>query len=226
MGTSVVWASAMVPPVVSMTAPRLHECHDCGQMQVVPAMPPASRALCLRCDAVLRHTRQYPLVLPAALNLSALILFGVAGTLTVMSVTRAGQHRAASLVSGPVELQYYGLWELSVVVLITTFAAPLARVLCMLTVLAGLQMHRPPAELRSIFAWVERLRPWSMIEIYMLGLYVAYVRLSAIATVSIGPALYALGGLIGIMLLADICLDEQAVWEAMEPPNRRRRAVI
>jgi paraquat-inducible protein A len=226
MSTSVASAGAGMAAAVTMTAPRLQECRDCGQMQIVPSMPPASRALCLRCDAVLRHTRHYPLVLPAALNLSALILFGVAGTLTVMSVTTAGQQRAASLVSGPVELQYYGLWELSVVVLITTFAAPLARVLCMLTVLAGLQMHRPPAELRSIFAWVERLRPWSMIEIYMLGLYVAYVRLSAIATVTIGPALYALGGLIGIMLLAEIYLDDQAVWEAMEPPNRRRRAVI
>jgi paraquat-inducible protein A len=43
--------------------------------------------------------------------------------------------------------------------------------------------------------------------------------------VTIGPALYALGGLIGIMLLADITLDHQAVWEAMEPPNRRRHAV-
>jgi paraquat-inducible protein A len=225
MSTGIATAGADMSEAMPMTAPKLQECHDCGQMQVVPAMPPATRAVCLRCDAVLRHTRFHPLVLPAALNLSALILFGVAGTLTVMSVTTAGQQRAAGLVSGPAELQYYGLWELSVVVLVTTFAAPLARVLCMLTVLAGLRLHRPPAELRAIYAWVERLRPWSMIEIYMLGLYVAYVRLSAIATVTIGPALYALGGLIGIMMLADIALDEQAVWEAMEPPNRRRRAV-
>jgi paraquat-inducible protein A len=226
MSSSVATAGATASAAVPMTAPKLQECHDCGQMQILPAMPPATRAICLRCDAVLRHTRYHPLVLPAALNLSALILFGVAGTLTVMSVTTAGQQRAASLVSGPAELEYYGLWELSVVVLVTTFAAPLARVLCMLTVLAGLQMRRPPAELRAIFAWVERLRPWSMIEIYMLGLYVAYVRLSAISTVTLGPALYALGGLIGIMLLADIFLDDQAVWEAMEPPNRRRRALL
>jgi paraquat-inducible protein A len=62
-----------------------------------------------------------------------------------------------------------------------------------------------------------------MIEIYMLGLYVAYVRLSAIAQVELGPALYALGGLIGVMILADASLDDQAVWEAMEPANRRHR---
>ena len=222
MRTTVASASVTESAAAPMTTPKLQECRDCGQVQVVPAMPPGSRALCLRCDAVLRHTRHDPLVLPAALNLSALILFGVAGTLTVMSVSVTGQHRAASLFSGPAELAYYGFWGLSVVVLITTFAAPLARVLCMLTVLAGLCMKRPPTELRAIFAWVERLRPWSMIEIYMLGLYVAYVRLSAVAPVDLGPALYALGGLIGITVLADVSLDPQAVWEAMQPPNRRR----
>lgn len=216
----------MIADAVPMTAPKLYECPDCGQMQVVPAMPPAARALCLRCDAVLRHTRHHPLGLPAALNLSALILFAIAGTLTIMSVTTAGLSRAASLVSGPAELDHYGLWELSLVVLVTTFAAPLARVLCMLAVLGGLQLRRPPAELRAIFAWVERLRPWSMIEIYMLGLYVAYVRLGAIAHVNLGPATYALLGLIVVVWLADLTLDDQAVWEAMEPPNRRRLAHI
>jgi paraquat-inducible protein A len=211
-------------PVV--TTPRLHECPDCGQIQILPAMPAGARALCERCDAVLRNTRGDPLVLPLALNISALILFLLGATLTLMSVTTAGQERVAELMTGPTELEEYGLWEVSVVVLITTVAAPLARILSMLTVLLGLRLKRPPAELRAIFAWVEFLRPWSMVEIYLLGLFVAYVRLSGMATVDLGPALYALGGLMVIMALADYTLDDQAVWEAMEPPNRRRRRVL
>ena len=187
-------------------------------------MPPSSRAVCLRCDAVLRHTRRDPLLLPLALNISALILFLLGATLTLMSVSTAGQQRAADLVTGPAELQQYGLWEISVVVLVTTVAAPLARVLCMLAVLLGLRLQRPPAELRAIYAWVEHLRPWSMVEIYLLGLFVAYVRLSAMAVVDLGPAIFALGALMVIMVLADYMLDDQAVWEAMEPPNRRRAA--
>ncbi len=208
------------------TAPRLYECPDCGQMQVLPALPPSSRAVCLRCDAVLRHTRRDPLLLPLALNISALILFMLGATLTLMSVTTAGQQRVADLVTGPTELGEYGLWEISLVVLVTTVAAPLARVLCMLSVLLGLRMARPPAELRAIYAWVEHLRPWSMVEIYLLGLFVAYVRLSAMATVDLGPAIFALGGLMVIMVLSDYTLDDQAVWEAMEPPNRRRRRTL
>ena len=87
-----------------LTAPRLYECTDCGQMQVLPALPPGARAVCLRCDAVLRHTRRDPLLLPFALNLSALVLFLLGATLTLMSISTAGQQRVAGLVSGPVEL--------------------------------------------------------------------------------------------------------------------------
>jgi paraquat-inducible protein A len=217
---------ASIGSLSTLTAPRLYECPDCGQMQVLPAMPPGARAVCLRCDAVLRHTRRDPLTLPLALNISALVLFGLGATLTMMSVSTAGQLRVADLVSGPVELEHYGLWEISVVVLVTTVAAPLARVLCMLFVLIGLHLKRPPAELRTIFAWVEHLRPWSMVEIYLLGLFVAYVRLSGMSTVDLGPAIYALGALMVIMVLADYTLDEQAVWEAMEPPNRRRHRLL
>ena len=195
-------------------------------MQVLPAMPPGSRAVCQRCDAVLRHTRHDPLLLPLALNISALILFGLGASLTLMSVTTAGQQRVADLVTGPTELEQYGLWEISLVVLVTTIAAPLARILSMLAVLIGLRLRRPPKVLRTIFAWVEHLRPWSMIEIYLLGLFVAYVRLSGMAVVDLGPAIYALGGLMVIMVLADHMLDAQAVWEALDPPNRRRQRFL
>jgi paraquat-inducible protein A len=208
------------------TAARLYECFDCGQIQIMPALTPGSRVVCLRCDAVLRHTWRDPLLLPLALNISALVLFLLGATLTLMSVSTAGQQRTADLITGPTELEQYGLWEISAVVLVTTVAAPLARVLCMLAVLLGLRLPRPLAELRAIFAWVEHLRPWSMVEIYLLGLFVAYVRLSAMAVVNVGPAIFALGGLMVIMVLADYTLDDQAVWEAMEPRNRRQRRTL
>lgn len=215
---------AVLPAMAAqLTASKLHECPDCGQMQILPAMPPSTRAVCLRCDAVLRHTRRDPFTACLALNLAALILFAVAGTLTIMSVATGGQARAAGLVTGPVELSDYGLPELAAVVLGTTFVIPLARTLCTVAVLIGLRLKHPPAELRYLFAWVEHLRPWSMIEIYMLGLFVAYVRLSDMARIDLGPAVFALIGLMVILVWADFALDDQAVWEAMEPPNRRQR---
>ncbi len=103
----------------------------------VHAAAQAGRLRALRCRAAPHAASSIGVCI--ALNLAELVLFAIAGTLTVMSVNTGGQERAASLITGPAELEYYGVWELSVVVLITTFVAPLARTLCTLRVLLGLR---------------------------------------------------------------------------------------
>lgn len=201
---------------LSPTRPHLLECHDCGGFVQLPAMLPNLRAVCPGCDAVLRHTRADPFTLPLALNLAALMMFGIGAFWTLLTVSTAGQFRDANLLTGPEQLESFGLWELSVVVLATTFAAPLARLLAMSTVLVSLRLSRLPPGIRQIYAWIERLRPWSMVEIFLLGLFVAYVRLSGIAHIDLGPAILALAALSVTVLLADIMLDQHAVWEALE----------
>ncbi len=81
---------------------RLRECQHCGQLQVLPPMPPASRAVCLRCDAVLRHTQHDPIGVPLALNITALVLFFIATSNVLLTVSRAGQSHLADLFTGPV----------------------------------------------------------------------------------------------------------------------------
>jgi len=205
---------ATVP--AALTPARLRECQHCGQLQVLPPMPPASRAVCLRCDAVLRHTHHDPIGVPLALNITALVLFFIATSSVLLTVSRAGQTHLADLFTGPVGLEQSGWWELSAVVVFTTFAAPLAKVLAMIAVLVGVQLREPPGELRGLFAWVERLRPWSMIEVYLLAVFVAFVRLGALAHIELGPALYALAALMLTMVAADATLDSEAVWEALD----------
>jgi paraquat-inducible protein A len=86
----------------------------------------------------------------------------------------------------------------------------------MLYVLIGLRLPHPPRHVRTVFAWVQRLRPWSMIEVYLLSVFVAYVKLRAIVFIQIGVALYALGALLLTMIAADFMRDAQFVWEEME----------
>jgi paraquat-inducible protein A len=204
--------------------PRLRECRDCGQFQLVPPLRPAVSARCLRCDAVLRHARRDPLWTQLALNLTALLLLLIAVPSVLMLVSTAGQVHVADMFTGPVGLDEHGMWELAVVVVFTTIAAPALKIGCMLYVLIGLRLSNPPRHIRMVFAWVQHVRPWSMIEVYLLGVFVAYVRLQSIVFIEIGVALYALGALLLTMIAADVQLDAQFVWEEMEHrgiPNRR-----
>ena len=204
------------PANVEVAPPRLRECRDCGLFQVVPALGPDSVARCLRCNAVMRRTRRDPLGRALALNIAALSLFGVACLMSLMTVSTAGMQLSANLFSGPEGLQQHGIWELSVIVLFTTVAAPFLRFASMVYVLAGLRMQRPPRHLRQVFSWMEHLRPWSMIEVYLLGVFVAYVKLVGMVHIEIGVALYALGALMLTTVAADAVLDRQAVWDEME----------
>jgi paraquat-inducible protein A len=101
-------------------------------------------------------------------------------------------------------------------VLFTTVAAPTLKLLAMAYVLVGLRMPRPPRHLRQVFATVERLRPWSMVEVFLLGVLVAYTKLIDLVHIEIGAALYALCLLILAMIAAEAVLDDQVVWEEME----------
>ncbi len=223
--------SAPLLPEPHMSEPHMMECRDCGLVQLVPALPPGARATCPRCDAVLRTTRHNPLTLPLALNLTGLMLFGVGSTMSIMSLSSAGQHSGATLLSGPIGLERYGLIGLGAVVAVTTLAVPLVRVVGNIAVLLALRADRPPAWTKGVYALAEHLRPWSMIEIYLLGVFVAYVKLISMAQIELGAALFALGALTVTMVAADALTDDHAVWEAIDrapalPRHRARSAGI
>lgn len=198
------------------TPRRLWECPDCAQRQVVPALRAGTAARCLRCNRLLRRVRHDPLGRALALNLTALVLLGVACLMPMMKVSAGGMDRSADLFTGPMGLQSDGLWELAMVVLFTSIAAPLVKVVAMTYLLIGLRLRRPGLHLRQVFAWIEWLRPWSMVEVYLFGVFVAYVKLIDLVHIEIGPALYALCALMLTMVAADAVLDRQAVWEVLD----------
>ncbi|HTC11627.1 MAG TPA: paraquat-inducible protein A [Acetobacteraceae bacterium] len=194
----------------------LRECRDCGQIQYLPALTPGAVVQCVRCHATLRRTRRDSIGKALAFNLTALVLFGIATSATLLSVSSSGQARVADLFSGPEGLEQNGMWELALLVLFATFGAPLVKLLCTTVVLLGLHLPHPPRVLRSAFAWSARLTPWSMIEVYLLGVFVACVKLAALVQIEVGTALYALAGLLLVMVAGDFVLDRQVVWEAMD----------
>lgn len=195
---------------------RLRECPDCGMLQRLPPLPRGSVAHCPRCNAVLRRRRADPVGRSLALAVTGLLLLGLAVWLPFLDVSIGGQGRQSSLFSGPVALEQNGVWELALAVLATTIGAPLARLLALIYVLAGLSLPHPPRHLYAVFRWVEWLSPWSMIEVFLLGVFVAYTRLTALAEVELGGAVYALAGLMLATAAADGVLDHEAVWEGLE----------
>ena len=143
-----------------------------------------------------------------------------------MSLNIAGQQVDGSLITGPQQLERQGLWQLALLVALTTLVAPMAKLCAMVYVLAGARLSRPPLHLQTVFRWIEHLGPWSMIEVYLLGVFVAYTKLVDMAQVHVGMALFALAGVMIAMTAAGSALDPEACGRrsiAAPLPRQRRR---
>ena len=156
-----------------------------------------------------------------ALSITGLILAAIANLMPLMSLRIEGRGQEASLASGAMALAQDGLWPLAALIMITTVVVPVTKLGGTCYVLLMLRRAHPPFHARALFRGLEKLRPWAMIEVYLLGAFVAYVKLADIATIEIGPALYALGALMLAMAALDATLDAEAVWQALAPHAER-----
>jgi paraquat-inducible protein A len=188
----------------------------CGLFQIVPELDPDTRCDCMRCGITIRRSRSHPLSRGLALNCAGLILFVIVWTAMLMKVSTAGIMHETTLISGPNELVRQGLWPLAIAVGFTTGLAPAIRFAGLIYVLVGLGLARPLPYLRSVFRFVRSINIWAMLEVLLLGVFVAYTKLGALVQMDIGPAVYALALLTVVVVWADIVLVPDAVWEAIE----------
>ncbi len=198
----------------------LRECPLCGLFQTVPAPAKGTHAVCRRCHALLRQHRTDPARRALALSVAAMLLFTMAATQPFLAIDLGGT-RETTLIGGPRALQDTGLAPLAFVVLGTTMLAPAIRLVLTLWVL--LAVHRPTLKmvgrphLARLFRWTEELTPWSMLEVFLLGVFVAYAKLIDLAPVHVGVAAYALGATMLMTAAADASLDRPAIWEELAP---------
>jgi paraquat-inducible protein A len=191
-------------------------------LQTLPALAHGMAAQCARCLTTVYRTKVHLRDQSMALTLTALVLLTIMVTTTLMTVQTAGIQHEAALLSGPVELVRRNMVPLAAVVLFVTLLAPLARLIFTLYVLVRMHEAMPPAHLRRVFVLSEQLRPWSMVEVFVFGVFVAYVKLGDLVQIGIGAGVYALLALTLILVWVDGRLDREAVWRRLDKRNAAR----
>jgi paraquat-inducible protein A len=211
----------------------LVRCHDCDLLQQVGALRSGAVARCARCGTTLFACRPGGFERGFALYLAALILLLMANAFPFMTLNAQGQTQSSHLISGVLALWRDGMWGVAVAVLLFVIVFPLAKILIGLTVLGPLAVGRSLPGTQAVYRLFDRLHPWSMTEIFLLGVLVSYTKLIALATVEVGPSLLAYVGLIVAMIAADAAVDPHDVWERLQraprlptPPRQQRRHLV
>jgi paraquat-inducible protein A len=197
----------------SMIAGTLIACHECDLLQHIPRQRQGGKAYCRRCNAVLHRSVRDSLDRTLALTFAGLVLFIVANSFPFLSFKMQGQVTQTTLATGVIDLYRQGMWEISLLVLLTSMLVPLLQLLLLIYVLLPLKLRRTPWKLAAVFRILQSLGPWGMMEVFMLGILVSVVKLLEMAEILPGLALWSFALLIFVLAGAAAALDPEIVWE-------------
>jgi paraquat-inducible protein A len=205
---------------------RLTKCRYCGLLQRNPALPRGGSSECGRCGSLLHCDRPDSLNRTLALTIAGLALFVIANSFPFLSFAMQGQLTHTTLLTGILELYQQGKWPIAAVVAFTTVVAPGLQLGLLLIVLIPLVIGRLPRWLPALFRHADRLGPWGMMDVFMIGILVAVVKLSEMASIVPGLSLFAFGALILVLAAAQASLDPDLVWSRVAVPTAVLRPMV
>jgi paraquat-inducible protein A len=191
-------------------------CRHCDLLQRLPELTPGASARCPRCDEELWRRREDSLNRTLALSLGAAVLYVVANSVPMLGLTIVGREASTTVIGGAEHLWQDGQWIVASLVFFTAVIAPGLQIAFMLAIAVGAHRERPPRWVGTLLRHHPTSRLWSMIEVMMLGVLVALVKIADYARVIPGLALFVLGALVFILAAMQANFDEREVWDRIE----------
>ncbi len=188
-------------------------CRACDALQRLPLLRSGDLLTCHRCGAHLRAPRGEALDRVLPLTLAAGVCFVLANTWPVVAIEVAGNRSSTSILGAVLELYRQGVPGVALIVLLTGLVAPGAQLALLAYATSMLAARRRFRGMPTVVRLLEALRPWSMVEVFMLGVLVSLVKLAGVARVIPGVGLWSLFGVIVLTAAAHATFDVPSYWD-------------
>lgn len=197
----------------------LRACPCCALVQRLPeAIPERCTPRCPRCHARIpaalsRSSRAWP----AAFALAALILYPVSMLLPVIEIERLGHTHAATIWTGVVELAADGQLIIAAIVFICSIIIPILKIGGIFALCTGWSVLRPRHRAVT-FRAIDIIGRWGMIDVLLVAILVAAVKLGNWMDVAPGPGAVAFAAVVILSLLASATFNPLSIWEEEPAP--------
>ncbi|WP_024695074.1 paraquat-inducible protein A [Pseudomonas syringae] len=181
--------------------PALIICEHCDSLYEAQPLKPGEVAYCLRCRAVLGRGRHTSIEQLLALTIAAAILFIFANIFPVISINMKGLTNEVTLWESVEALAQGRITIIALVAGLSIIFAPLLQITLLFWVLLHANSGVVAPGFKTCMRALEHLRPWSMLEVCMLGILVAIIKLSGMLDVHPGVGLWAMAMLMVLILL-------------------------
>jgi paraquat-inducible protein A len=191
-------------------------CSQCDLLQRLPDLTPGAAAQCPRCSNELWRRREDALNRTLALALAAALLYIVANSVPMLGLTIVGREASTTVLGGCRQLWNDGQELVAALVLFAAVIAPAMQIGFMLAIVTGARRPVVPQWVGTLLRHHPTTRTWSMIEVMLLGVMVALIKIAELATVIPGMALFVLGALVFILSWMQTTFDPREVWDRIE----------
>lgn len=142
----------------------------------------------------------------AAYALGALVLYPAAMTLPVLELHKLGHVRGVTVWSGAVDLVEQGELAVGILVFVCSVVVPLLKMLGILALSWRRDLGSERARARA-HQWIEWAGRWSMLDVLLVAILVAAVKLGNWADIQAGPGVFAFAGVVALSLMASATFD-------------------
>ncbi len=182
-------------------SPRWIICEHCDSLFESVPLAKRQKAECSRCGAVLERSRRLSVQALFALSITAALLFVFANFFPVVIISMEGLSNEATLWKSVEALAQGRITPMAAVTGLTIILAPMLQIALLCWLLGFANAGRAAPGFKTCMRTLEHLRPWSMLEVCLLGILVAIVKLAGMLNVSPGMGLWALGMLCVLLIL-------------------------
>lgn len=146
------------------------------------------------------------------LILGSAILFLVSNLFPIVGLELQGTRNTTTFFGTVRALYEQGRPLVAALVLVSAILIPALELAALLYMLIPLRLGAVAPGTAAAFRFVRAAHPWGMVEVFMLGLLVTLVKLSEMATIVPGVALWAFAGLIVLFSAAAAAFSVRDFW--------------
>jgi len=200
---------------VPLTARRanLVSCHSCHLLS-----PAQTYDHCPRCGARLHLRKVNSLGRCWSLLIASFILYLPANLLPITLTSALGMEQADTIMSGVIFFLNSGSWYIALVIFIASIFVPLVKMLILAFLMISVQRRSSwrPKDRTKLYRLTELVGRWSMVDVYVVTIMVALVKLGALANVDAGPAAPYFAGVVILTMFAANSFDPRLIWDQRE----------
>ncbi|MBB3101771.1 paraquat-inducible protein A [Azomonas macrocytogenes] len=192
-------------------------CEHCDSLYQRLPLKRGDVARCVRCGAVLERGQRFNLEQLLALTIAAGILFIFANVFPVIHISMQGLSNEATLWQSVDALAQGRITLIALVAGLAIIFAPMLQIALLSWVLAYAYAGRIAPGFKLCMRSLEQLRPWSMLEVCLLGILVSIIKLAGMVKVVPGVGLWAIA-MLTVLIILIAGKGIQRLWDELGVP--------